>query len=273
MTTGTHMNTHLTQDDLVLHYYGEMNGAEETRTTSHLSACAECHANYRRLQRVLAVVDESAQVAPDLPESFERTVWARLEPNLRRERVDWQSWFVLSPQRLAWAAGIVLLVAGAFFAGRLAPRTPDVVTTQTMPVPDRLREQVLLVDVGEHLDRSQMVLTELGNRDEAIAEAQGTVDISGERARAEQLVAANRLYRQTAVATGDTAIVDLLDELEHVLIDLAASPEQMSSQDLDEVRRRIESRSLLFKVRVLSSEIRQRQRSIRQERTGQRSSL
>jgi hypothetical protein len=272
--TEIHMNTHLTDDELVLHYYGEMSGAEEKHTTTHLSTCAECHANYRRLQRVFAVVDEGALAAPDLPESFERTVWARLEPNLRRERTGWQTWLVLSPQRLAWAAGIVLLVAGAFVAGRLAPRTPDVVTIQTQTTTvDRLREQVLLVDVGDHLDRSQMVLIELGNRDEPAAEAQGTIDFSSERARAEQLVAANRLYRQTAVATGDTAIVELLDELEHILVDLAASPEQMSSQDLIEVRRRIESRSLLFKVRVLSSEIRQRQRSINQERTGQRSSL
>ena len=51
--------------------------------------------------------------------------------------------------------------------------------------------------------------------------------MSDERARAEQLVAANRLYRQTAVSTGDTGIADLLDELERLLVDLAASPEQL----------------------------------------------
>jgi hypothetical protein len=86
-------------------------------------------------------------------------------------------------------------------------------------------------------------------------------------------VAANRLYRQTAVANGDAGIADLLDELERVLVDLAASPEEISAEDLNTVRRRIESRSLLFKVRVISSEIRQRQQSIVQERAGSRSSL
>ena len=113
-----------------------------------------------------------------------------------------------------------------------------------------------------------MVLVELVS-----AGDENPVDISGERARAEQLVAANRLYRQTAVATGDTGIADLLDELERVLVDLAASPEQVSADALNEVRQRIESRSLLFKVRVVSADVRQRQKSIVQARAANRSSL
>ena len=54
------MQTHLNEDDLVLHYYGEMTDAEETRASEHLAACAACHASYRTLQRVLAVVDEAS---------------------------------------------------------------------------------------------------------------------------------------------------------------------------------------------------------------------
>ena len=150
-------------------------------------------------------------------------------------------------------------------AGRLLPRsTPSTVATTT----DQLREGVLLIDLGDHLDRSQMMLVELVSADD-----ESPVDMSDERARAEQLVAANRLYRQTAVSTGDTGIADLLDELERLLVDLAASPEQLSSKDLKDMRRRIESRSLLFKVRVVSADIRQRQKAIVHARAQQRSSL
>jgi hypothetical protein len=258
------MHIHLTEDELVLHYYGEMTTSEETRAATHLTSCPECHENLRRLQRVLAVVDESALAGPELPEHFERTVWARLEPDLHRARGGWLSWFVFSPGRLAWVATVVLLVGAAFMAGRLLPHSEDGATTTA----NQLRERILLVDLGDHLDRSQMVLVELVS-----AGDENPVDISGERARAEQLVAANRLYRQTAVATGDTGIADLLDELERVLVDLAASPEQVSSEQLNEVRHRIESRSLLFKVRVVSADVRQRQKSIVQSRTGNRSSL
>ncbi len=265
--SGKDMTTHLTDEDLVLHYYGELTASEETHAATHLTSCTECHENLRRLQRVLAVVDERALVGPELPEHFERTVWARLEPDLSRARGGWASWLAFSPGRLVWVATVALLVGAAFMAGRLLPHTENGATATTV-AGNQLRERILLVDLGEHLDRSQMVLVELVS-----AGDENPVDISGERARAEQLVAANRLYRQTAVATGDTGIADLLDELERVLVDLAASPEQVSSDALNEVRQRIESRSLLFKVRVLSADVRQRQKSMVQARAGNRSSL
>jgi anti-sigma factor RsiW len=270
MDSGKNMTTHLTDEDLVLHYYGELTASEETHAATHLTSCTECHENLRRLQRVLAVVDERALVGPELPEHFERTVWARLEADLPRTRGGWASWLAFSPGRLVWVATVALLVGAAFMAGRLLPHPENgaAATTAATAPGNQLRERILLVDLGEHLDRSQMVLVELVS-----AGDENPVDISDERARAEQLVAANRLYRQTAVATGDAGIADLLDELERVLVDLAASPEQVSSDDLNEVRQRIESRSLLFKVRVLSADVRQRQKSMVQTRAGNRSSL
>jgi predicted anti-sigma-YlaC factor YlaD len=244
---------HLTEDDLVLHYYGEMSAPEETLATEHLGRCAECRTQLTQLQRVLGVLDESAVGPVELPEGFERIVWARLQPNLRRHSRGWFSWMLVSPAPLALAAAVVVLVGAAFFAGRFFSTGKPAQTSVAKS--DQVRERILLVDLGDHLDRSQMVLVELVSNP-----AEGSVDMSGERARAEELVAANRLYRQTAAVTGDTAIGDLLDELERVLVDVAASPEWMSSQEMDAVRRRIESRGLLFKVRVVSSEVRERQK-------------
>jgi hypothetical protein len=252
------MPTHLTEDELVLHYYGELASADGARTATHLSECSTCHESFRRLQRVLAAIDataESALAGPELPPHFERTVWARLEPNLRQERGGWRTWLTLTPGRLAWVATVVLLVAAAFVAGRLIPRAGDASTPSSLNA-QQIRERILLVDLSDHLDRSQMVLVELASADD-----QGTVDISDERTRAEQLLAANRLYRQTALSSGDRTLAALLDDIERVLVDVAASPDHMSAQDLNEMRRRIESNGLLFKVRVVSSEVHQRQRS------------
>lgn len=261
------MDTHLTEDDLVLHYYGEMADAEEQRAVSHLSACGDCHASYRRLQRVLAAVDEAAVAGPELPAHFERTVWARLEPDLRQDRRPWLKWLVVSPSRLAWVAAIIVLVAASFYAGRLSPRS-DQPPAQASAAPGEVRERILLMDLGDHLERSQMVLVEIVTADGA-----NTFDASMERAEAEELVFANRLYRQTAVSTGDRTIAALLDELERVLVDVAASPEQLPAERLAEVQRRIDSQGLLFKVRVLSSELRERQKTAFRQRAGQRSSL
>jgi hypothetical protein len=259
------MMTHLTDDELVLHYYGEMNAADERRAETHLTECASCEHTYTRLQRVMAYVD--AAPAVDAPAGFERVAWARLEAALPARRAGWLSLLVFSPARLAWAAALLVVMAGAFLAGRLLPRsTPATVSAPpAVASNEQVRERILLVDLGEHLDRSQMVLIELVS-----AEGTGSVDISTEQARAQQLVAANRLYRQTALTTGDTAMAALLDELERTLVDIAASPSTLSQADLDQVRQRIESKGLLFKVRVVSSEVRDRQKAAIQEQTGQR---
>jgi len=257
------MNLHLTDDDLVLHYYGEMPAPEEARAESHLAACAECQTNYTKLQRVMAFVDSAPAVEAD--PGFERIAWARLEPALHSPKRGWLAWFLLSPARLAFTAGIVMLIGAAFVAGRMT-RTPASVSgmpIQQVAAEGKVRERILLVDLGEHLDRSQMVLVELTSADDS----KGDVDISTEQSRAEQLVAANRLYRQTALSTGDAAMASVLDELERVLVDIAASPSTVSQEDLDMVRRRIESKELLFKVRVVSSQVRERQKAAIQQRT------
>jgi len=253
-------NLHLSDDDLVLHYYGEMERADEARAGSHLDACHACRENYGRLQRVMAFVDSAPAV--DAPDGFERIAWARLEPALRTERRGWLRAVLLTPAYVAFAAGVLVLVGVAFMAGRMMPKAPA--ATAAAKAADQVRERILLVDLGQHLDRSQMVLVELVSADD-----KGSVDISSERARAEQLVAANRLYRQTAVSTGDTAMASVLDDLERVLVDIAASPSTMSQEDLDSVRRRIESKELLFKVRVVSSQVRERQRAANQEQAKQ----
>jgi hypothetical protein len=255
MTTSD--TTHLSDDTLVLHYYGELPAAEEARIESHLAGCGSCQAGYGRLQRVMAVVDTVPAV--DAPDGFERTAWARLAPELTAPRRGWVSWFVFSPARLAFAAMVLALIGAAFVAGRMLPRAgaPAPVMASNH-AKDTVRERVLLVDLGEHLDRSQMVLVELVSADDS----KGSVDISTEQARAQQLLAENRLYRQTAVGTGDAAMASVLDDLERVLVDVAASPSTVSQDDLDMVRRRIESKALLFKVRVVSSQVHERQKAV-----------
>lgn len=254
--------THLEDDELVLHYYGEMDAASEQTTAAHLSSCRDCHGRYTRLQRVLAAVESAP--APVLPEGFERTVWARLEPALPARRAWWARLFI-APPNLAWAATIVVLVAGAFFAGRLSH--PD--STPNPLSEDEIREGVLLTDLTEHLHRSQTMLVELVSADEPIDD-QG-VDLRPERGRAEELVAANRLYRQTASSSGDAAVTELLDELERLLVELAASPDHVSQAEFERVRQRIAAKDLLFKLRIVSDSVRERQTQQIRVRAGQSS--
>jgi hypothetical protein len=96
-----------------------------------------------------------------------------------------------------------------------------------------------------------MVLVELAN-----SSAKGPLDISSEQERAGDLVTESRLYRQTAAHTGDTRISSVLDELEPVLVDIARGPSRMSPRELQNLRQRLEAEGILFKIRVLGSNVR-----------------
>jgi len=97
------------------------------------------------------------------------------------------------------------------------------------------------------------------------------VDIRAEQSRAEELVTANRLYRQTATTLGDAAMASVLDDLERVLLEIARSPSEISSQELVALQRRIESKGILFKVRVVGSQVREREKTDILERAQGRS--
>jgi len=255
---------HLTEDDLILHYYGELDAAPAARAGEHLRECADCHSNFTTLQRVLAAVESVPAV--DLGEGFERKVWARLQPELEPRRTGWLSWFVLSPARLAWVAGIVMLVGAAFVAGRMSQRAPEPMVADNGSVAGDLRERILLSDLTSHLDRSETMLIDLVSADPS-----DQVEFTAERARAEELAADSRLYRQAALANGNTALAAVLDDLEQVLVDVAASPEKLSAGDLNDVRQRIENKGLLLKVRVMSTEVQRRQKAQIRSRAGQSS--
>lgn len=231
---------HLSEEQLVLFYYGEPQ--DSTGLEAHLAMCEECRAGYRLLQRVLNTVDTAS--VPERGPEYGQTVWQRIEKRIGKRRSrGWQSWWI-------WAPAMAGLLVAAFLAGRLSHPIPGTTTAN-----NQIRERILLVAVGDHLERSQMVLAELSNS----PDGKGKIDISEERQRAEDLLEDNRLYRQTASTTGDKAMANVLDELERVLVEIAHSPSQISSDELQDFRHQIEERGLLFKVRVLGSKVREQE--------------
>lgn len=236
--------THLTEEQFVLYYYGE--GDESLSVREHLDACEVCRAEYANLQRVLNVVD-SAPV-PERSSDYGAQVWHRLQPSIGGKR---RFMFPLLWPMRHWVAvaGMAALVVAAFLVGRYYPNPRTGTATA-----GQVRERILLVAVGDHLDRSQMVLVELLN-----ARPGEALDISTERERAGDLVAANRLYRQTAARTGDASVAGVLDDLEPVLLEIARGPAHLSPEEVEKLRQRLESDGILFKVRVAGSSVRHRE--------------
>lgn len=246
---------HVSDDDLVLHFYGEAEQA--VAIEQHLRTCTSCRGSLDELTRVLALVD--THQAPDPGPGFERTVWARLSPALEPPpRHGWVG-VLVSRWGLSGAAAALLLIA--FAAGRWSQ---DIVApaSEVAALDSAAAERVLVVAVGDHLDRSQMVLLEILNSDLQPA------SFDAERERARDLVAANRLYRQSAEQSGDQATSTVLDELERVLLEIANAPDEATPEALESLQTRIQARGLLFKVRVFHSEMRERERQAFTTRPG-----
>lgn len=245
--------THLTHDELVLSYYSEP-GLGTRR--EHLDACADCRAELAQLGRVLDQVTPSE--APDPGDDYEARVWERVHWRLRGEKTR--------ERRSGWMkfAAAAAIVALAFVAGLLWNRRADeptqIVRTGTQPATpvsntpaqaQRGRDRILLVVVSDHFDDSERMLLELTN----LTPVEGS-DFSNERERAEELLASNRLYRRTARDRGEERVATLLDELEPVLLEIAHAPSDVSADDIRSIQKRVESKSLVFKLRVVRADVR-----------------
>jgi hypothetical protein len=258
---------HLEVDDLTLLHYGELTATDEHDARQHLASCVACRHRHDELLQLFALVESSP--VPEPADGYEAEVWRRLAPGLRAadalprrglaSRIG--AWLVPSSHRWAFAGALVMVVLVAFTAGRFWPagRPPSATPPDLAAAHDAsLRERILVSALGDHFDRTQIVLVELAGSDPA-----RDIDISGEQRRAADLLAATRLYRSAAVEAGDSNIAEILETLERVLVEVTVSPSRMSAYELQSLQTRIEQQELLFKLRVASSSLRHREDSAR----------
>jgi hypothetical protein len=223
--------SHPSEEDLVLHLYGEAN--ESAFLREHLESCARCRDEVALLRQVLAEVDEVTP--PERPLDYGARVWERVSKELPAAR---------RPRTYYWLAAAAALLAATFLAGRITAPPPKVDTARA----GQIRERVLLVALSDHLEQSQVLLLEVINRG---GEAPFLAPV--ERERAAELLQASRLYRQTAYQVGEVATADVLEELERILLDVSQGPESVEARE--GLKSRIEERDLLFKLRVLGSNV------------------
>jgi len=243
---------HMTEEQLVAHYYHDDDAP--AAAASHLLECAECRAQYETIRRVLTLVGDAP--VPERGEQYAGEVWTRLRWKLgaRKRRMQWTS-FVAAAAVLA-----IAFFAGVWWHSRSARNAPEIVARNGAPasagaVPAKAgaplaaaaSDRVLLVVVGDHLESSERMLAELAN-----ANPKKDFDVSS--GRAADLVASNRMYRQTAATRGDQRIAALLSDLEPILVELSHAGKTLSPDELAAIQKRIESKQLLTKVRVMTAQ-------------------
>ena len=264
--------THITEEQLVAYALDDVEAGTRAAVEAHVETCAECRTS---LDEIRATLHGSATFdVPERGDDYGAKVWERIKARLSERSYlgtsaprhsGTSAHRRLRPAPWLAAAAAVLLTVGAYWLGQYnagtsgAPQAP--LTAQVPSSPSRgtdaIRERVVLAALGEHLDRTERTLVELVN-----SQPGGRVDISAEQAWARDLLEANRLYRQAAGGGKTPALSQVLEDLEPVLLEIANSPSQLTSDEFETLRDRIEARSLVFKVRVTGADVRARQQAL-----------
>ncbi len=238
---------HTNEEELFAYREGEMKGRETI--AAHLRECGECRAELERMEEVFQALN--ALPVPDPGEEYGTKVWRQIANRLPERRANWWAGFFMPRRLMALGAAAALLIL-AFYVGR---KTGPKAGGEEIVDAGKIRERVLLVAVGEHLGKSEMILMELSNAQPAEA-GKSLINISTTQKRAEDLVEENRLYRQTALNGGDNAMASTLDELQRVLLDVANSPAEVTPAQFESIQKRIAAQGILLKVRVVRQELR-----------------
>lgn len=258
---------HPSEDDLILHFYGEGQPDSEPRIDEHLRGCASCRAAWSELSGTLKLVD--AARLPEAPSGFEGIMWARVEQALMRAPVAPRRSIrtpIWTMPRLVPIAALAALVVAAVTLGVLSLRGPVTIgvpatgapgSATAAAKPDFTRERMLLTALDDHFEQTEVLLVELLNAPEG-----GGSDLDFERTTADDLVASGRLYRLSAERTGHLHVAQMLEDLEPVLVEVARSPKKIDKADFKFLRSRISDEGLLLKVRAVGNEIRERKQDL-----------
>lgn len=242
---------HLNDNQLVLLYYREP--LEEAGFDGHLAGCASCLARFERLSRVLRVVaqDDVPEPAGDFESRMTARVLAVAKTPERGHLLRFPGRFKGATRILAAGAALAACLLLAFSVGRQLGRVEEQTLTAS-----QTQERVLLSALGEHLGRSRVTLVELKNRE--VSEA----DLKNLQVAAENLVSASRLFRAAAERAGEGQIADVMEETERLLVRFAAAPDADASAELEGLRKRVDSRDLLFRLQVMEGQVEKRERTM-----------
>jgi hypothetical protein len=242
----------ITDEDLTLLYYGEH---EDPTLAARVAESEALSARYDALCRELQLAD--AYVPPQRGEDYGAEVWQRISPRLEDGDAQHSGWFrsmpaLLAQPRFSLAGAFAMLVVAvlAFTLGRNAGHDDALmpggaVNGTAIAVAGIDSDRLLSHSVSRHLEQVNIIFTEFANSDETSPD---------EATQATDMLVANRLYRQAAVAQGNHKLAAFLAELEPLLIEMAYEAQSGSAATRERMQREVKE-GLLFRVRVMNRQL------------------
>lgn len=242
---------------------GVLEGRERDELLAHLERCRRCREEHAALAAVVAAMegDPLRSAEPDLPLAV---LVARVEREIDRAPLTRQrhprAWLVALP---AAAAVVALALVVPQLVGRLKGEAPPATAAIPPAEPTPLLSEEALRRIERNLAREQAAryLNQAGEVLVAVA-ATGSdcdrkddkLDVGAAPERSRELLE----RRQLVVEAGGEAVASaqgVLDEVEMALRDVAELPSCVKRRDVERVRRDVEQRQLLMRIRLMTREL------------------
>jgi hypothetical protein len=232
---------------------GCLEGSERERALAHLEACTKCRTEHDEVRALLQAVaqDPARGAEPDVAVQFLVTrVEARLDSMVRSRPMRWAT----------LGAGLAIGLLVAAIVPRVIPRPPVTSAPAGAEVSmddDALRrlERVMAREQAvRYLAEAEDVLVNLKAESRPCPREHAHVELEAEVQRSRELVSRRALLLDLE---GDDLLParDLLVDVDNVLREVASLRSCSRRDELDRVRREMEDRRLLMKVRLLSREL------------------
>lgn len=239
-------DAHLSDDAIIALLHNSATADE----AAHLKTCGHCRSEFEAYQATLQCVNQWS--APERDAKYGERVWRQVSDRIPRRRgFNWFSAPVAGWAGVAACGVLLLLTLVMRQKPRETPRPP--VAEVQMPAHSR---QLLDAALGDHLERASILLTRVLN--ERSPHAKYASALAGDDEQLNDLIADNRLYRQTAEQQNDLQTVALLSDVEAVLLDLQHSANAAPASELRYVQQRISDSSLRFRLGIVRSSTGQR---------------
>jgi hypothetical protein len=241
---------------------GVLEGRERSETLAHVEACARCRAEHEALRAVVAAIeaDPAREAEPGVPLAL---LVARVEREIEREiapagRPRW--WLVVLP------AAAAILAAVAVVPRLVLPQHPAPEAARAAIPPAEASPLVTedaLARIERNLAREHAVryLSEAGEVLVTVAATGADCDPADERldvGRAPERSRELLERRALAVGSGGEAVASaqgVLDDVELALREVADLPSCVKRADVERVRREVDERQLLMRIRLMTREL------------------
>ncbi len=244
------------QEMIAAHWFGDLTPKEDHTLMVHVESCDACREALELGANTLSTIGKP--VTPELPEHFWDGYWLRLTQKMDRNKTsERRAWSVELPEflRAQWSPILRLSAAAAVFvAGILISRVwwmPQQATqVAELPQPSP-NYKVVPVDArtDDLLSRSKVLLIGLNSLDtESVKEKE--FSFAPQRKASKELLAETAELRKSAGTNADQQFVELMNQLEIVLLQIAHLEAEHDINAVELVQTSIDREGLLLKINI-----------------------